>query len=159
MLNYIDHPNWKRNFSQHRKHYLHIHKFPIAQFSYFQATVLEDITATMLLNLTDVAVFLVSIICSLSCLDCNTVAEALHRGRYHRAQVYGQSVINFDGTVGKSLAAVIRVPREQPRTEADWASLPSSARSNEMPKDEPDTTPSSGKHSPILLLHAYYWYS
>ena len=115
----------------------------------------------MLLNLTNVAVvFLVSIMCSLSCLlDCNTVAEALHRGRYHRAQVYGQSVINFDGTVGKSLAAVIRVPREQPRTEADWASLPSSARSNEMPKDEPDTTPSSGKHSSILLLHAYYWYS
>ena len=112
----------------------------------------------MLLNLTNVAVvFLVSIMCSLSCLlDCNTVAEALHRGRYHRAQVYGQSVINFDGTMGKSLAAVIRVPREQPR-EADWAL--SSSRSNEMPKDEPDTTPSSGKHSPILLLHAYYWYS
>ena len=111
----------------------------------------------MLLNLTDAyvaSVFLVSIMCSLSCLlDCNTVAEALHRGRYHRAQVYGQSVINFDGTVGKSLAAVIRVPREQPR-EADWA-LSSSRGSNEMPKDEPDTTPSSGKpdiSTPCLLL-------
>ena len=107
----------------------------------------------MMLNL---AVLLVSSICRLQ-----SEGEALHRGtRYQRvAQVYGQSVINFDGTVGKSLAAVIRVPREQPRTEADWASLPSSARTNEMPKDEPDTTPSSGKHSPILLLHAYYWYS
>ena len=110
----------------------------------------------MLLNLTDAyvaSVFLVSIMCSLSFLDCNTVAEALHRGRYHRAQVYGQSVINFDGTVGKSLAAVIRVPREQPR-EADWA-LSSSRGSNEMPKDEPDTTPSSGKpdiSTPCLLL-------
>ena len=45
----------------------------------------------------------------------------------------------LDGTVGKSLAAVIRVPREQSR-EAEWAS---STRSNEMPKDEPDTTSSS----------------
>lgn len=47
-------------------------------------------------------------------------------------QVYGQSVISLDGTVEKSLAAVIRVPREQP--------------TNEMPNDEPDTSPpSSGR--------------
>ena len=45
-------------------------------------------------------------------------------------QVYGQSVIGLDGSVEKSLAAVIRVPRHQP--------------ANEMPNDEPET--SSGKH-------------
>ena len=71
---------------------------------------------------------------------CDRGCVAYHRGRYRRAKVYGQSVINFDGTVGKSLAAVIRVPREQPREANEWAS---NSRSNEMPKDEPDTTSSS----------------
>ena len=41
-------------------------------------------------------------------------------------QVYGQSVINVDGMLEKSLAAVVRVPREQPRNEI-------------MLSDEPDT--------------------
>ena len=54
----------------------------------------------------------------------------------------------IDGTVGKSLAAVIRVPREQPR-EAEWAS---STRSNEMPKDEPDTTSSSSSGKTKLMI-------
>ena len=54
-----------------------------------------------------------------------------------RFQVYGQSVINVDGMLEKSLAAVIRVPREQP--------------SSEMPNDEPDTS-SSGKNQ-LQYIH------
>ena len=57
--------------------------------------------------------------------------------RGERFQVYGQSVINVDGKLEKSLAAVIRVPREQP--------------SNEMPNDEPDTS-SSGKNQ-LQYIH------
>ena len=54
------------------------------------------------------------------------------KGLQQSFQVYGQSVINVDGMLEKSLAAVVRVPREQPRNEI-------------MPNDEPDTT-SSGKN-------------
>ena len=55
-------------------------------------------------------------------------------GHHGRFQVYGQSVISGDGTVEKSLAAVVRVPREQPKNELAFA--------NEMPNDEPDSSPS-----------------
>ena len=51
--------------------------------------------------------------------------------RMHRFQIYGQSVIGSDGSLEKSLAAVIRVPRHQPTNEM-------------MPNDEPEA--SSGKH-------------
>ena len=63
-----------------------------------------------------------------------------HGGRF---QVYGQSVISGDGTVEKSLAAVVRVPREQPKNEASANEM--------MPNDEPDSSSPSGK---ILLLIA-----
>ena len=64
-------------------------------------------------------------------------ASSISLGGERRFQVYGQSVINVDGKLEKSLAAVIRVPREQP--------------SNEMPNDEPDTS-SSGKNQ-LQYIH------
>ena len=58
-------------------------------------------------------------------------------GHHGRFQVYGQSVISGDGTVEKSLAAVVRVPREQPKNEASANEM--------MPNDEPESGSSSGK--------------
>lgn len=71
-------------------------------------------------------------------------AGGLHR-RKKVARVYGQSVINWDGTVvGKSLAAVIRVPREEPsNSQFLQEDQDLDLRANEMPNDEPD--PSAGK--------------
>lgn len=57
-------------------------------------------------------------------------------GHHGRFQVYGQSVISGDGTVEKSLAAVVRVPREQPKNEASANEM--------MPNDEPESGSSSG---------------
>ena len=57
-----------------------------------------------------------------------------------RFQVYGQSVINVDGMLEKSLAAVIRVPRSEQQRQVQQPF------SNEMPNDEPDTTSPSGKN-------------
>ena len=59
--------------------------------------------------------------------------------------MYGQSVISGDGTVEKSLAAVVRVPREQPKNEA------AAVFSNEMPNDEPDSSP-SGKIMSLIYV-------
>lgn len=71
-----------------------------------------------------------------------TVTSTHGTGSSQDFQVYGHSVIGLDGTVEKSLAAVIRVPREQP--------------TNEMPNDEPDTSPpSSGR--PIFIQR--FWKS
>ena len=56
-----------------------------------------------------------------------------------RFQVYGQSVINVDGMLEKSLAAVIRVPRSEQQRQVQ-------PFSNEMPNDEPDTASPSGKN-------------
>ena len=57
-----------------------------------------------------------------------------------RFQVYGQSVINVDGMLEKSLAAVIRVPRSEQQRQVQQPF------SNEMPNDEPDTSPSGKNH-------------
>jgi hypothetical protein len=78
-----------------------------------------------------------------SCIGSNSSNK---RRRYkannlRKAQVYGQSVINGDGTFGRSLAAVIRVPREQPDDLNDLEAP--KLGPNEMPNDEPDTSSSS----------------
>ena len=67
-------------------------------------------------------------------------------GHHGRFQVYGQSVISGDGTVEKSLAAVVRVPREQPKNEASANEM--------MPNDEPESSSSSSGKIIFLICVA-----
>ncbi len=54
-----------------------------------------------------------------------------------KADIYAQSVIQNDGTVGRSLAAVIRVPREEPFS---FDGVEEVKAAEDLPqKDEPDS--------------------